>query len=464
MAFSVSTLAQDDSATITTGNNNTATTTMNSTATTSLTPFSGSKGFRKFSIGINAGALNPAVAIGGSNDFTNPQTTLGYGANIKYQLTHYLALQADFVRGNLKGNQDDPLWEDGGPQPNRNVTEFDTELHYAISGGGVFTFGNINWLSARSRIVPYISAGAGLAQYDVRIVPRGSSQLVDFPANSPITEFFVPVGLGLKFRLSNALNLDLGYRMNFTDGDNLDGARILRASYHKDKFQYGFLGLEFAFGNKANEQLMFHNPAAQLNNHIKTQIDRLQTQIDTLNARLSVVDTDGDGVADQFDKEPGTPSGCPVDFRGVTRDTDGDGVPDCNDKQLITPTECQPVNAEGVGTCPPPPCCDSLRMGTGACDLGDLPSISFRGSASGVNSDARLMLATVASKVKSSANCTITITGYPAASKASQALCNRRLEAVKNHLVENEGISSDRITTNCEVGGGDANTVDIRGN
>jgi outer membrane protein OmpA-like peptidoglycan-associated protein len=103
-------------------------------------------------------------------------------------------------------------------------------------------------------------------------------------------------------------------------------------------------------------------------------------------------------------------------------------------------------------------------MGGGPCNLGDLPSISFRGSASGVNSDAKLMLGTVASKVKSSANCSITITGYPAASKASQALCNRRLEAIKNYLVESEGISSDRITTNCEPGGGDVNTVDIRGN
>jgi outer membrane protein OmpA-like peptidoglycan-associated protein len=300
--------------------------------------------------------------------------------------------------------------------------------------------------------------------YDVRIIPVGGSTLVDFPANDPINEFFVPVGLGLKFNLSRMLNLDLGYRMNFVDGDNFDGARIIRASYHKDKFQYGFLGLEFAFGNRANEQLMFHNPAAALNTHFQTQIDRLQTQVDTLFSRLSTVDTDGDGVFDQFDKEPGTPAGCPVDFRGVSRDTDGDGVPDCKDKQLITPTDCQPVDADGVGNCPPPACCDSLRLGLGACNIGDLPSISFRGNASGVNSDAKLLLATVASKVKSSANCTITITGYPAASKASQALCNRRLDAIKNYLVENEGISSERITTNCEVGGGDSNTVDIRAN
>src|SRR5687768_1043144 len=168
MAFSISAIAQDDTTAITTSSDATTATT---TATTSVRPFTGSKGFRKFSIGINAGALNPAVAIGGSNNFTNPQTTLGYGANLKYQLTHWLALQADFVRGDLKGDNEKPLWEDGGPPANRPVYAHETELHSAISGGIVFTLGNINWLRAKSKIVPYISAGAGLANWDVRIDP-----------------------------------------------------------------------------------------------------------------------------------------------------------------------------------------------------------------------------------------------------------------------------------------------------
>ena len=72
------------------------------------------------------------------------------------------------------------------------------------------------------------------------------------------------------------------------------------------------------------------------------------------------------------------------------------------------------------------------------------------------------MLATVASKMKDNPNCSITITGYPAASKASQAVCNKRIDAIKTYLTEKESISADRITTTCEVGGGDANTVDIK--
>ena len=77
----------------------------------------------------------------------------------------------------------------------------------------------------------------------------------------------------------------------------------------------------------------------------------------------------------------------PVDTHGVSRDTDGDGVPDCKDKELITPTHCQPVDADGVGKCPSPDCCrtiDSLMQYgiRGRCNIGDLPSITFKGTCS----------------------------------------------------------------------------------
>jgi len=74
------------------------------------------------------------------------------------------------------------------------------------------------------------------------------------------------------------------------------------------------------------------------------------------------------------------------------------------------------------------------------------------------------MIATVAAKMKSSPDCNIMITGYPEASKSSQATCQKRLDAIKLRLVEKEGISAERIATNCEVGGGDSNTVDIKTN
>ena len=454
------------------------------TYTDTIKPFSGKKQFRTWSIGINAGALRPSLIIGGTNNFSKNLFTLGYGIDIKYQWTHWFALELDAIRGKLKGNQDRALDDLPAPASTvafptyRNVKSFVTQIHYAASLNGVFTLGNINWLSAKNTVIPYISAGAGIINYNpeeiVTRVPNGAGGYTESAPHpysgtgdgNSFNHLFIPVGFGFRFSLTRSLNLDLGYRMQFVDADDLDGYHYadtrngptnLALALHKDKFSYLFAGLEFSLGNKSKPQLMFDNPAARMNSN-------LQNQIDVLRSQLNLADTDGDGVADIFDKEPNTPAGCPVDTHGVTRDTDGDGVPDCRDKELITPTYCQPVDANGVGKCPPPECCANMQKVEAAptCALTDLPSLSFKGNSSTLSADAKAMLATVAAKLKGNPLCNITITGYPAASKASQAVCNKRAEAVRTYLMGQEGISADRLSVSCEVGGGDANTIDLK--
>jgi uncharacterized protein with FMN-binding domain len=74
------------------------------------------------------------------------------------------------------------------------------------------------------------------------------------------------------------------------------------------------------------------------------------------------------------------------------------------------------------------------------------------------------MLANVAAKLKTNAFCNITIVGYPTTSKTSQSQCQRRVAAIKAYLIEQQSVGSDRISTDCQVEGGDGNTVDIRVN
>ncbi|HEY5462847.1 MAG TPA: DUF6089 family protein [Hanamia sp.] len=434
---------------------------------TDIKPFSGSSPFRKLSVGVNVGVLNPSLIIGGSNDFLNPQYTLGFGANVHYQLNHYIGFQADYLGGSLKGNQDKASGNGGIPQQPKQVSAFKTNFQYAASVSAVFTFGNINWLHTKNYVVPYVSVGAGHMSFNVKIIPTGGTDYITYSAHQPITQFFVPVAAGLKIDLSTRLNLDLGYRMQFVDGDNLDGSPWYRttpdisSTVHKDRYGYAFVGLDISLGKKNKPKMIFDNPAARINNALQNQIDTLKD-----NQKKIFTDSDGDGVPDYLDKEPNTPKGCPVDVHGVSLDTDGDGVPDCRDKELITPTECQPVDANGVGKCPEPDCCKAIRdslstMMVNSCNL-NFPSISFKRNRSNLSNDAKSMLASVASQLKNSASCSIIITGYPAASKASQAVCNKRNELIKNYLVETEGISADRIDVNCEVSGGDINTVDIK--
>jgi OOP family OmpA-OmpF porin len=177
-------------------------------------------------------------------------------------------------------------------------------------------------------------------------------------------------------------------------------------------------------------------------------------------------DGDGDGITDQFDQEPNTPAGTPVDAHGVSRDTDGDGVPDSKDKELITPTQCQPVDADGVGKCPPPDCCkliDSIMQYglKGKCNIGDLPSITFRAKTVTLSNDAKAMLASVAQKMKDNSECRVAVTGYCASSKSDQQLSWDRVNAIINHLVEKEGVSADRFVFKYGQEGGDCNTVDL---
>ena len=269
---------------------------------------------------------------------------------------------------------------------------------------------------------------------------------------------------GVAIKLGKRVNLAIEDRITFVKTDLLDGQRwqehalgdaVLTPDF--DSYNYLSIGLNVNLGGRAVEPLWWINPLDyaydELRNHRNVKIPKNDCN-----------DADGDGVCDHLDREPNTPAGCPVDTHGVTRDTDGDGVPDCKDKQLITPTECQPVNADGVGKCPDPPCCTNPVTPTppvAVCPC-DYPTLIYKGNTSGLSNDNRNMLATVSAKLKANPNCMITINGYPETSKASQANCQKRLETIKIYLIEKEGISADRITTNCEVGAGDKNSVDIK--
>ena len=282
------------------------------------------KNFSTFSIGVNVGGLTPSVPIGGSNNFTHPQWDLGYGAYIKNQFTHNLAVQAEFLRGNVEGNNSDALGN--GDATSNPYKSFKTNLNWAGSISGVVTFGNINWLSdnPKSAVIPYVSAGAGIAGYKPLL--NGN---IDYKSDGKnIKEFFVPVGGGLKFSLSQAVNLDLGFRMNFVDADNFDGYNSV--ADHKDKFSYAFAGLEFALGGKP--QLMTNNPVASFKKDLMDENEALKASvtataqqnagtIDSLNRQINSLksDADKDGVSDYFDKCPNTPdtvkvdgSGCPL--------------------------------------------------------------------------------------------------------------------------------------------------------
>jgi len=303
--------------------------TSNRTSTVIAPPlFSGNKGFNTWSFGIHAGALVPSSAFGGRNDFSKWKPALGYGGYIKAQVSHVFGIQADFLRGTLKANND-RLW--AGAPPVSPYKSFETDIHWATSLSVVATLGNINWSQLHTSIQPYISLGGGAINFNPTLV-NNAGTTVDFKPSGSITRFYVPVGLGFKANLSRTVNLDIGYTIGLVDGDDLDG--YYKEPYISDRFSYGHIGLEFSLGKSNKAQLARHNPPAQLAGNIKDADDALTASLAAsearYNSRLAAlnglqdelnkmkVDTDGDGVSDYFDKCPGTPRNVKVDGAGCT--------------------------------------------------------------------------------------------------------------------------------------------------
>src|SRR5690606_30585919 len=271
--------------------------------------FGGRSQYRTWSIGVNAGALSPAVVIGGLRDNSHPEITLGYGANIRKQFSPHFSMQADFLRGSLEASGEpsevNDNWQYGDA--------YKTDLNWQTGLTGNFHFGAIDFLRRENSVGFYLSAGYNIANYEVVEGPNVDGQ--------DRTEQVIPVGGGVKFKLGGVVNLDLGYKMNFLNADNLDGVWANNGSL--DHYSYGYAGLEFILGSKDKPSLEWNNPVANLYDELKdpelrNEVEALKQRVTTLEGTVDELgrDSDGDGVADRFDKCPDTPAGTVVDGSG----------------------------------------------------------------------------------------------------------------------------------------------------
>lgn len=274
-------------------------------------------------------------------------------------------------------------------------------------------------------------------------------------------------GAGISFKLSNKVNLGLEQRMTFiSPGYDLSDA--FRDGNSNDFFSFTGARVNVNIGSTAKrvQPLYWINP----NNFVYNELNKPQHM---KMPKVKLDDADGDGVTDQFDLEPNTPAGAKVDARGRALDTDGDGIPDFKDKEILTSQKCFPVNNEGVGTCPEPACCKELRdeitklkesgftTKSDACEIGDLPSIQFKGS-SKLSKDATAVLATIAQKINANPTCKIKVIGYGSTDKKSQQSSWEKVNAVIKYLVEKQGVAESRFIFTYGQDG-DVNTVDLQG-
>ncbi|MCW3087611.1 MAG: OmpA/MotB domain protein [Sediminibacterium sp.] len=365
----------------------------------------------------------------------------------------------DFYRGNPKWD-----WYLFGGYALVN-SDIDTRLALGGNGATPFNFTTINFNDSKDNIQTAVNnllsqaSGSGSKENYTNGPVRAKRHDIG-SSNNFLLHHALSYGAGFSYKLSPRVNIGFEDRViNAFTGD-LDAVN----TGNNDIMNYGSLHLNVTLGNKAKnvEPLWWLNPLNYAYNELNSPKHmRLP--------KVVLPDADGDGVTDQFDLEPNTPRGCPVDSHGVSKDTDGDGVPDCRDKEILTLLKCFPVNSDGVGTCPEPACCKEIRDLLAArpvekapeCTIGNLPSVQFKGNAK-LSKAAESVLANAAASIKANPNCNIKVIGYGVSSKAAQQLSWERVNAVIKYLTEKQGISESRLLFYYGQDG-DSNTVDLQG-
>ncbi len=389
--------------------------------------FSRSSAFNTWSFGVNAGILAPTV-ISGQNDFTKWKADLGYGATLKNQILPALGIQADFLAGKLSADNS-RNWDNGLP-PVSPFASYETKLSYAASLSANLTLANIYWMNRVNVVRPYMTAGYGIMGYEITQKNNAGVE-TKFRAGENIRNAYIPIGFGIKFGISNSINLDMGYTMNFVDGDNMDG---YYAGIQNDKFSYSHIGLEFALGKSSKTQLSSYNPVAALQDDYITRNAALQASLDADKAmhaarmeemnkeRMRYLnDSDKDGVSDYFDRCPNTPVGIQVDGAG------------CEIKVTSTTTVVNPVRVVVTE--------EDRRIVADA-----IRNLEFDFGKSTLRSTSYPTLNRVADLLKSK-DFSLKLAGhtdYVASDAANMKLSKDRSESVKSYLVS-QGANSSRI-------------------
>lgn len=298
------------------------------------------KEFRTWSIGLNGGMLTHYTPFNGSSngDFKTPQESWGYGGYIKKQILPGFGIQADFLAGKVKGFRDNSL---PSPSAARDNSSFQTRIDWSAALSANFTIANLSLNQKRNFLSPYVTAGAGYMSSSANYQGTGVGASTPYKEN-----WFVPIGAGFKLGVSKGVNIDLGYTVSFVKNNNFDGV----PSGSNDKFSYAHAGVEIALGKRGTSQLQNYSPIAALREESAAESAELRRALSTSEQNRmrdqeqyakDMADDDNDGVANKFDKCPGTPANTVVDGAGCPLKVQR---PQVTEKVIITESDRKVVS------------------------------------------------------------------------------------------------------------------------
>ena len=257
-----------------------------------------------------------------------------------------------------------------------------------IALNGVHEYGEIGG------VVPFAKAGIGYEYMSKRLYSNDSDPYLD-------------IGGGVKIPVAKDLALKFEALYMLKDpGDDRDSNLALLA------------GLSFAFGGEA--PVAVEEPAPEPEPVV---VEEPKPE------PVVIPDSDGDGVNDDLDACPGTPSGAPVDSRGCALDSDKDGVIDLLDE------------------CPGTP--EGFKVDAGGCPQTMELALTYETNSAKIDAVSTPKVHAFGEFLMDNPGYNIHVIGHTdskGSAAYNQKLSEKRAVSVRNMLVE-QGVDAARITT-----------------
>ncbi len=393
--------------------------------------------------GISAGAGVPLVQAADLTSIKNGngKNLLGYSAyfSIDKAITHAFGLKLQYDRGETR--QGDFDTRDKHPGGGNYIVGARTQYD-ALS-----LLGDVNFSSLLRRVdnkSPYRwalhgYAGIGTLAYRAYQKDMTSQRLMTEIKPFSLHSLFGQAGAGLKYKVSNSLDLEARLMYVMTGDDEFDGggrqysAINSREDQISDNMFNAQLGMTFKLGPNETH-LMWHDPMQEIYYNLNV-LENKTTDVEV----CSKGDLDNDGVCDDWDRELNTPAGARVDGAGVALDADLDGVIDLYDKCV---TVQGPVENQG---CPNTDTAPTQVVGG---TTRNLEGIEFDFDSDRILSSNTPILNNAVNYIKSSSDSynVFGSTDAKGSDSYNQNLSQRRADNVKKYLISN-GVESNRLNS-----------------
>ncbi|NND94273.1 MAG: OmpA family protein [Flavobacteriales bacterium] len=415
----------------------------------------------KTELGINLGAAYASGDLTNSDDGAG--IGLGIGLHLRKALDHIFSARVDLNFASYKNSLESASTE-------TKTTWLGADLM------GVITLNNFKIDKGEKKTNVYMGVGPGLNSFKVEATPPGiddGRRYEDVDSKLGVHAAFVG---GLAFKVGSNMSFGIEHKVYVPVGDRadlLDGVKLVSGggsfSQSNDIGHFTNLSLNFHLGkDDMVEPLFWVSPLTVMYKDLAEVKAR---------PKLDLTDTDGDGVIDMLDQEKDTPSGAPVDTRGIAMDSDGDGLADHEDKEPYSAPGYD-IDREGVAQIPPPATLteeDVIRIGKAqgwdaaskmAPGLADwfLPIVHFNFDRYDIKDTEVSKLYQVAMVMQKNPSIRVVAHGHTdkvASNTYNNVLSYNRAAAAIDHIVGKFGVDRSRFVLNW--GGEDSSLIDSSG-